>query len=87
MRVIDFGYEPSEIVVKQGVPVEWRIDASDAAACGRVLLAPSLGIRTILSDKATSTIAFTPQATGEYAFNCSMGMMTPGAKIIVVPNT
>lgn len=87
MRVVDFGYVPSEIVVKAGVPVEWRIDASDAAACGRVLLAPSLGIRTILSDKATSTISFTPQAVGEYAFNCSMGMMTPGAKIVVVPNT
>ena len=85
MRVVDFGYLPSEIVVKQGVPVEWRIDASEAAACGRILIAPRLGIRTILSDKATTTVRFTPEAPGEYAFNCSMGMMTPGAKFIVLP--
>ena len=87
MRVIDFGYEPSHIVVRQGVPVEWRIDASEAAGCGRILVAPALGIRRILSDKSTSTIAFTPLQTGDFAFNCSMGMMTPGAKITVVPNT
>jgi sulfite exporter TauE/SafE/copper chaperone CopZ len=85
MRVVDFSYEPSEIVVRQGIPVEWRIDASEAAGCGRVLLAPSLGIRTILSDKATSILAFTPQQPGEYPFNCGMGMMTPGAKITVLP--
>jgi plastocyanin len=87
MRVVDFGYLPSEIVVKQGVPVEWRIDASEAAACGRILLAPRLGIRTILSGKATTTVRFTPEAPGEYAFNCGMGMMTPGAKFIVLPKS
>jgi uncharacterized protein len=86
MHVVDLAYQPSRFVVKQGVPVEWRIDASEAAACGRMLLAPKLGIRSILSDKSTSTIRFTPKEPGEYAFNCGMGMMTPDARIIVVPN-
>ena len=83
MRVVDFGYCQAKSVVKQGVPVEWRIDAGEArlgASCWR-----HGWDSTILSDKATTTVRFTPEAPGEYAFNCSMGMMTPGAKIIVLP--
>lgn len=85
MRVIDFGYEPHVFEVKQGIPVEWRIDASEAAGCGRALLAPRLGVRQLLSDKSTTLITFTPSDVGEFAFNCGMGMMTPGSKFIVVP--
>ncbi|MGB7657380.1 MAG: cupredoxin domain-containing protein, partial [Pseudolabrys sp.] len=85
MRIEDFEYIPRQFTVKQGIPVEWRIDASEAAACGRFLLAPGLGIRRILSDRSTTTISFTPSQVGEYGFNCGMGMMTPG-KFTVVPN-
>jgi uncharacterized protein len=85
MRIEDFEYIPRQFTVKQGIPVEWRIDASEAAACGRFLLAPRLGIRRILSDRSTTTISFTPGQVGEYGFNCGMGMMTPG-KFKVVPN-
>jgi sulfite exporter TauE/SafE len=85
MRIEDFEYIPRQFTVKQGIPVEWRIDANEAAACGRFLLAPRLGIRKILSDRSTTTISFTPSQTGEYGFNCGMGMMTPG-KFTVVPN-
>src|SRR6185436_9831232 len=34
MRVEEYGYIPNQFLVKQGVPVEWRIDASEAAGCG-----------------------------------------------------
>lgn len=86
MRIDGFSYIPNRFTVKQGVPVEWRIDASAAAGCGRFLLAPGLGIRKLLSDRNTTMISFVPQQAGEFAFNCSMGMMTPGSKFIVVPN-
>lgn len=86
MRIEELSYIPNRFIVKQGIPVEWRIDASDAAPCGRFLLAPGLGIRKILSDRSTTVISFTPQQAGEYAFNCGMGMMTPGSKFTVVPN-
>jgi plastocyanin domain-containing protein len=33
-----------------------------------------------------NSIRFTPKETGEYAFNCGMGLMTPDARIIVVSN-
>jgi sulfite exporter TauE/SafE len=86
MRIEGFSYIPSHFTVRQGVPVEWRIDASEAAACGHFLFAPGLGIRHILSDRNTTMISFIPRRAGEFGFNCSMGMMTPGAKFTVVPN-
>jgi uncharacterized protein len=87
MRVVDFDYLPNRFTVKQGVPVEWRIDASEAAGCGRFLYSPGLGIRQLLSSNSTTTISFTPTQTGKFAFNCGMGMMTPGSAITVIPNT
>jgi len=86
MRLDGFNYIPSQFIVKEGIPVEWRIDASEASGCGRILIAPDLGIRRILSGMSTTTIAFLPPYAGEFRFNCGMGMMTPGAKITVVPN-
>jgi sulfite exporter TauE/SafE len=86
MRIDGFSYIPNRFTVTQGVPVEWRIDASEAAACGRFLLAPGLGIRKLLSDRNTTMISFIPQQAGEFGFNCGMGMMTPGSKFTVVPN-
>jgi Cu+-exporting ATPase len=85
MRIDGFNYIPNRFTVTQGVPVEWRIDASEAAACGRFLLAPGLGIRKILSDRNTTMISFIPQQAGDFGFNCGMGMMTPGSKFTVVP--
>jgi uncharacterized protein len=86
MRIDGFSYIPNRFTVKQGVPVEWRIDASEAAGCGRILVAPRLGIRKLLSDRSTTTISFVPQEAGDFGFNCGMGMMTPGSKFTVIPN-
>jgi plastocyanin domain-containing protein len=72
--------------VKQGVPVQWLIDASQAEGCGRLLVAPRLRIQKLLSGSSTTLISFTPEQPGEYAFNCGMGMMTPDSKITVLPN-
>ena len=83
--VIDgYRYIPNRFTVKQGVPVEWRIDAKNAAGCGLVLLSRSLGVRTFLSDTEINVIRFTPRMPGKYAFNCGMGMMTPDSYFTVV---
>ena len=87
MQVSGYQYIPNRFTVTQGVPVEWRIDGRDAAGCGRYLIAPALGIRKLLSSEGTTVIAFTPQQTGEFGFNCGMGMMTPGSKFTVVAKT
>ncbi len=83
MKIVGFDYIPNHFEVRQGVPVEWRIDASEAAGCGRVLIAPALGVRRLLSDNSTTVITFTPDRAGEFRFNCGMGMMTPDSKFIV----
>jgi len=86
MRVVDFTYMPAVFEVKQGIPVEWRIDASEAVGCGLIILAPRLRIRQLLSATSTTAINFTPREIGEFQFNCGMGMMSPWeARFIVVP--
>jgi sulfite exporter TauE/SafE len=87
MRVTGFQYIPNRFTVTQGVPVEWRIDGGGAAGCGRVLYAPGFGIRKLLASEGTTTITFTPEKTGEFGFNCGMGMMTRGSKFTVVAKT
>jgi uncharacterized protein len=86
MRVVGLDYQPHQFMVKQGVPVQWWIDASQADGCGRILLAPKLRIQKMLSASSTTLITFTPDKPGDYAFNCGMGMMTPDSKITVLPN-
>jgi uncharacterized protein len=86
MKIVGLDYEPHRFSVKQGVPVLWRIDASEAAGCGRILIAPKLGIRRLLSPAATNVIAFTPTEPGDLQFNCGMGMMTPDSGFTVVPD-
>lgn len=86
MKLVGYRYEPHQFNVVQGIPVEWRIDAREAAGCGRILLAPKAGVRKLLPF-GTTLIAFTPQEPGEIRFNCGMGMMTPGSKITVFAPT
>lgn len=86
MKVVGLDYQPNRFTVKQGIPVQWWIDASQADGCGRILVAPRLRIQKILSANSTTLITFTPDKPGEYAFNCGMGMMTPDSKIIVTPS-
>lgn len=86
MKVVGFDYQPHQFTVKQGVPVFWVIDGSEAEGCGRMLMAPKLGIRKLLAENSTTLITFTPDRPGEYAFNCGMGMMTPDSKITVLPD-
>jgi uncharacterized protein len=83
MKIVGYQYEPHQFNVVQGMPVEWRVDASEAQGCGRILLAPGAGVRKLLSYGIT-VISFTPQQTGDIRFNCAMGMMTPGSKITVL---
>ncbi len=86
MRVNGYDYEPHQFAVTAGVPVEWRIDGREAAGCGRLLIAPKMGVRKILSHDDTTVISFTPQEPGTYYFNCGMGMMTSDSKFVVSAN-
>lgn len=84
MRIVDLQYEPHIFTVVQGLPVEWRIDASQARGCAQFLIAPALDLRAILSTTEPTVLTFTPEEVGEIEFNCGMGMATPGSRISVV---
>ncbi|KHO46231.1 MAG: hypothetical protein QS98_C0004G0007 [archaeon GW2011_AR3] len=87
MKVDGLEYEPANFRVRQGVPVEWQIDASDASGCAHVLIMPKMKISTYLSGDKMNIITFTPAEAGNYPFSCSMGMTTRGASFEVVSNT
>jgi uncharacterized protein len=87
MKLIGYTYEPHQFAVVAGVPVEWRIDARQAVGCGRFLIAPKAGVRSVLSSADVNVLTFTPQQAGEIYFNCSMGMMTRNSKFIVTAKT
>ncbi len=84
MRVIDLNYVPAKFIVKQGVPVEWQIDASKAAGCSQVITAPKLRLTKYLSPNQINKIEFTPKETGKIYFMCTMAMTTNGASFEVV---
>ncbi|MEI8150240.1 MAG: sulfite exporter TauE/SafE family protein [Hyphomicrobiales bacterium] len=86
MKIEGYNYIPNRFIVQQGVRIEWRIDARNAAGCGRILLSRSLDIQKFLSDTEINVITFTPKAPGQYSFNCGMGMMTPGSQFTVLPS-
>jgi uncharacterized protein len=86
MTINGYDYRPNRFTVQQGVPVEWRIDASKSAGCGRILLAPRLRIRKFLNPYEENVITFMPEQAGEFQFNCGMGMMTRDSKFIVLPS-
>lgn len=84
MKIVGFSYQPHRFFVVQGMPVEWQIDARQAVGCGRILIAPKAGVRKMLPS-GTTVITFTPQEPGHIRFNCSMGMMSAGSAITVLP--
>lgn len=83
MKITYLDYYPSQFKVKKDMPVKWIIDGGEAVGCGRVLVAPKIGLSELLPTEGEKIIEFTPNKTGTIEFNCSMGMMTPGAKFIV----
>ena len=87
MRVVGLNYSPHQFTVAQGIPVEWRIDGSQAEGCAQVVSVPRLGIVKYLSPSAPTIINFTPQEVGTVGFSCTMGMTTRGSAFKVVPNT
>jgi sulfite exporter TauE/SafE len=87
MEVVGLDYRPNVFKVVAGTPVEWRITAAQARGCARMLIAPDVGVRAVLSDTETNVFTFTPDKPGEYAFNCGMGMMPADSRFIVVPKS
>ncbi|MFA6100070.1 MAG: sulfite exporter TauE/SafE family protein [Patescibacteria group bacterium] len=72
MTVTDSGYQPSQLVIRTGIPVRWEVN-NQATGCARSLVASGLGINSVLSSGA-NVFRFTPSKSGTIPFSCSMGM-------------
>jgi sulfite exporter TauE/SafE/copper chaperone CopZ len=72
MTVTDSGYQPSQLVIRTGIPVRWEIN-NQATGCARSLVASSIGINAVLRPGA-NIFRFTPSRSGTIPFSCSMGM-------------
>jgi len=74
MKITRYGYEPSNLTIKAGVPVRWTIDGSGANGCTSQMVIPDLGITKAIS-LGMNQIDFTATKKGQLAFSCSMGMV------------
>lgn len=74
MKVTPYGYEPSAITIKAGVPVRWTVDGTQATGCTSVMTIPALGINQPLAS-GPNIIEFTAKNKGSLTFTCSMGMV------------
>jgi plastocyanin domain-containing protein len=67
------GSDGGTIVLKKGVPVQWKIHNQDAQFCASQVLVPKLGLDVGLKN-GDQTIEFTPQQAGVITWSCNMGM-------------
>ncbi len=75
------GYTPDVIVVQKGRPVRLTFTRQESAACSERVLFPDFNRNALLPEGEPTTIEFTPDKTGEFGFQCQMGMLR--GKLIV----
>ncbi len=68
------GYFPNYIRVKKGELVNLTLKSIDAFSCASAFRIPSLNIVKNLQPNDSQLISFIPTQTGQFQFNCSMGM-------------
>ncbi len=74
MAVTRSGYQPSNITIKAGIPVRWKVDGTGAAGCTSILTIPALNVSQALRS-GENIVEFTATQKGQLAFMCSMGMV------------
>lgn len=75
------GYTPDVIVVQRGRPVRLTFTRQESAACSEKVLFPDFNQNALLPEGEQVTLEFTPEKSGEFGFQCQMGMLR--GKLIV----
>lgn len=75
------GYTPDVIVVQKGRPVRFTFTRQESSACSEQVLFPDFNKSSLLPEGEPTTIEFTPEKSGEFGFQCQMGMLR--GKLIV----
>jgi len=81
MTVTSYGYSPSEITIRAGIPVRFHVDGTNAGGCTQGFVIPSLGIQKVLA-AGDNVFEFTPSSPGRIPFSCSMGMVRGSFTVI-----
>jgi cytochrome c oxidase subunit II len=68
IRASRFAFEPNEITVKKGAPVKVVIQSEDVS---HGLVIEDLGIRAEVKKGQSTTVSFTPEATGTFEGKCA----------------
>jgi plastocyanin domain-containing protein len=79
--IVKGGYTPDVIVVKAGQPVRLTFTRQESSACSEEVLFPDFNKSSLLPEGQPVTLEFTPETSGEYGFQCKMGMLR--GKLIV----
>ena len=75
------GYTPDVIVVQKGRPVRLTFTRQESSACSEKVWFPDFNQNALLPEGEQVTLEFTPEQSGEYGFQCQMGMLR--GKLIV----
>lgn len=81
--VVEGGYKPKRIEVRQGERVRLRFVRKEHGSCTREVQFPKLGIRRELPTNQPVVIELPALEPGEYEFKCGMNMIK-GA-VVVTP--
>jgi Cu+-exporting ATPase len=77
------GYSPSEIRVRQGVPLRITFDRQEAGECTSEVVFSDFRVRRTLPAFARTTVELLPDRGGEFGFACGMNMVH--GRLIVEP--
>ncbi|WP_338422955.1 cupredoxin domain-containing protein [Anabaena sphaerica] len=72
--MVDQGYVPNRIIVKAGKKVKLDFLRGNSSNCLAKVVIPDFGIAADLPLNKLTSIEFTPEKPGEYAFTCGMKM-------------
>ena len=73
--VVRGGYTPSTIQARSGLPLRILFDRQEDGDCSSHVVFADLGLSRFLAPFASTTVEFTPEHPGVYAFACGMNMI------------
>jgi plastocyanin domain-containing protein len=73
--VVQGGYTPDRIEVRQGRPVRLTFHRKESNPCTEQVVLGDFGIACHLPEGERVTVEFTPDKAGEFTFHCSMNMV------------
>jgi Cu+-exporting ATPase len=73
--VVQGGYTPDRIEVREGRPVRLMFLRKESNPCTEQVVIGDFGIARTLPEGERVPVEFTPRKAGEYTFHCSMNMV------------